>query len=477
MTPTEQQDRERIAAMLANPAAIDSTAADFRSVLASVDKHGRRRWLFVHTIPGFWRRRRQMLAVVLIGFYLAVPFVTIGGHPFLRLDIPGRRFWLAGQAFWPQDLSYFLLFILLGIIATLLAVAVLGRVFCGWLCPHNVFLEMVYRPIERLFQGDAFNRARQARDGSGGARRLATWVAWILLSGALANTATAIFTGTEAFKWGLIVDPVAHPAAAGFFAVFFAATLFNFSWFREQTCTIVCPYGRFQTVLLDPHSLVVGYDQQRGEPRGKVGATTGDCIDCKLCVAVCPTGIDIRNGNQLECIHCTACVDACDQVMTKLSRPTGLIRYASEISLAGGKRQLLRPRTLIYAAALVALLTITGFRLATRETILATLLRPVGMPVLVEDGGRSWIRQGITISLVNRSDADLVLTPRLPDEPEARIYLQHPTIDLGHDARIEVTPTIDLPKERFAGIDLRRPLTFTDASGSATTLTITLRSP
>jgi cytochrome c oxidase accessory protein FixG len=478
MSTSTPDDRARIAAMLENPAAIDSSAADFRSVLASVDKDGRRRWLFVHVVPGLWRRRRQLLSVVLIGFYLAVPFVSIGGHPLLRLDIPERKFWILGMAFWPQDLSYFLLFVLLGIVATLLAVALLGRVFCGWLCPHNVFLEMVFRPVEAFFQGDAFSRARQARDGSGGARRLATWAAWILLSGALANTATAIFTGTDAFLWGLIVDPITHPAAAVFFAIFFSATLFNFSWFREQTCTIVCPYGRFQTVLLDPHSLVVGYDRQRGEPRGKVGGTTGDCIDCKLCVAVCPTGIDIRNGNQLECIHCTACVDACDTVMSKLKRPLGLIRYASEVGLAGGKRRLIRPRTVIYAVAITLLLSLTTYRLATREDILANLLRPIGMPMLVEDDGRTWVRQGITISLVNRSNGDLILAAQLADEPEARIFLQRPEIDLPHDARIEITPTIDLPKDRFAGgQDLRRNLSFTDQTGKTTTLIITLRSP
>lgn len=462
--------------LLDNPAALSPDTGDFRSILYTVGSDGRRKWIYAQILAGAWRTRRRLVSLVLIGFYLALPFLTVGGNPFLRFDLPKRQFWILGHAFWPQDLSYLLFFVLIAIIATLLAVALAGRVFCGWGCPHNVFLEMVFRPIEAFIQGDAWSRARRDREGGNGLRRVLTWGAFALVAGVLANTATALFVGTEAFRWGLVVDPVTHPAAAGFFAVFFALIMINFAWFREQTCLVVCPYGRFQSVLLDPHSLTVGYDVRRGEPRGKPGTATGDCIDCGLCVAVCPTGVDIRNGNQLECIHCTACIDACDGIMAKLKRPPGLIRYASEVGLAGGTRRVLRPRTVLYAVLLVILGTVAVWRVTDRQPILATLLRPVGMPLFVEQDGGRWVRQAVTLSLVNRSGAAQQLTISIPAEPAARIALQHALIDLPVDARIELTPTIDLPAERLT-TDQRPTLRLTSADGRTTDLAITLRRP
>jgi cytochrome c oxidase accessory protein FixG len=475
--PDQPPARPDPEAMFANPAAIDSNAGDFRSVLYTVDRQGRRKWIYAHIVQGAWRRWRQWLSVLLIGFYLALPFLTVGGRPFLRFDLPRRQFWIAGQVFWPQDFNYFLLLFLIGVVGTLLAVALLGRVYCGWLCPHNVFLEMVFRPIERLVQGDAFTRARKDREGRGGAGRVLTFALFVLVSGALANTATALFVGTEAFAWGLVVDPAAHPAAALFFAFAFVLILFNFSWFREQTCTIVCPYGRLQSVMLDPHSLVVGYDQRRGEPRGRLGTTSGDCIDCKLCVAVCPTGIDIRNGNQLECIHCSGCIDACDAVMTKLGKPTGLVRYTSEIELAGGRRLRIRPRTMIYALVATALIGVATWRILHREDIVATMLRPSSMPVFADNAGVQMVRQPVSFSLVNKTASEHRLTPSLPAHPDARIYLQQPVVVVPPNQRVELTPTIDLPAAAFGPGDLRTTLLFVREDGQRLELPILLRRP
>ncbi|MBA3938043.1 MAG: 4Fe-4S binding protein, partial [Planctomycetes bacterium] len=253
--------------------ALQSRPDDFRSVLASVDSQGRRQWLYVHAIGGVWRRRRALVAVVLIGFFLALPHVTVGGMPALLIDIPQRRFTIAGHIFWPQDFIYLLLFVLIAIVATALTVALVGRFFCGWLCPHNVFLEMVYRPLERLAEGVAVKRRRRDQDGGDASRvvrKAVKWVAFLAVTVVLANTMTALFTGVEAFRWGFVLDVAAHPDAAIFWALFAGAVLFNFAWFREQTCTIVCPYGRLQSAMLDPHSLVPAYDPRRGEPRGKL---------------------------------------------------------------------------------------------------------------------------------------------------------------------------------------------------------------
>lgn len=455
--------------------------ADFRSVLASVDSQGRRRWLYVHTMRGFWRRARGIVAAVLIAFYLAMPFVTVGGKPLLLIDLPGRHYVVAGFTFGPQDLWYLLLFLLLGIVLTLLTVALVGRFFCGWICPHNIFLEMVYRPLEALFEGQAHRRMKNDRVGGPQVwlRKAAKWAVWILITGALANTMTAVFVGTSDFRWGLIVDPIAHPSAIIFFVVFFSLTLFNFAWFREQTCTIVCPYGRLQSVMLDPHSLVVAYDPRRGEPRGKPGKIgTGDCVDCGLCVKVCPTGIDIRNGNQLECIHCAACVDACDSVMDKLARPRGLIGYRAESELAGGKRRILRPRTVLYGAVLIALFVTIAWSLATRETVTATLLRSGSMPAPFRDeAGVETVRQALPLALFNRSEAPITVTLALPPELGARLRLPQERIELLPGRRTELTPIVDVPRARFGDHDLRVMLQIHHDGDGRIELPVTLRRP
>ncbi len=480
-----------------NPMAdpLTSDPDDFRSVLASVDRDGRRRWLHVHLIGGLWRRRRAVLAVLLIAFYLSLPFLTVGGHPFFRLDLPQRTFWIAGQAFMPQDLWYFLILLLILGFTTLLAVATLGRVLCGWMCPHNVFLEMVYRPIERLCQGPAGRRAarKERRDPARIPGLIATWLLYALVGGILANTMTAIFVGTDGWRWGFLIDPVAHPAGAVFFAVVFALIWFDFAWFREQTCTIVCPYGRIQAVLLDPHSQVVAYDARRGEPRGHVqarvadtadaaaaapeSAAKGDCIDCKLCVAVCPTGIDIRNGNQLECIHCTACIDACDGVMTRLGRPKGLVRYASEAELSGLKRRLIRPRTIAYAAILLILCTVAVVRIGGRQELNAVLLRSTIPPAAIsDDQGRAWVRNVIQLSLINHASLPQRAHLTIPAIPDARIVSRHQEVDLPAHERHAEPVVIDLPADRFAGQDLEVVLVCT-AGANRTETRLRLRKP
>lgn len=433
---------------------LPSGPEDFRSVLASVQQDGRRKWVGARIVWGRWRAWRLALAVPLLAFYCAIPFVSVGGKPAFQLDIAARKFYVAGVAFWPQDLSYFVILVLLGIVGTLLTVALLGRVFCGWFCPHNVFLEMLFRPVEHLILG-----------GPGSPQKTPLWRAalmWIvfgIIAAGLANAGTAIFIGADAFRHHLILEWTAHPFATVFWAVLFGVILFNFGWFREQTCTIVCPYGRFQTAMLDPHTLTVAYDAKRGEPRGHVqqeqppGTTPpvlGSCIDCGLCVRVCPTGIDIRNGNQLECIHCAACIDACDGIMDKIGRPRGLVRYAAEVQLAGQKRSIVRPRTVLYACVCIVLVALLVWRLHGRSEVLIAPLRQTSVPAREADpDGRDCVRAALPISLLSRAEG--VIRVRLALDPalHARVILPQELVELPPGQRVIATPIVYIPHAAF----------------------------
>jgi cytochrome c oxidase accessory protein FixG len=463
---------------------------DFRSVLASVDRRGRRRWVYAHIVPGFWRRRRLLAAYAMTAFVIVLPHLRLAGRPMLRIDLPHSRYAVLGQVFWPQDLSYLLLFVLITIIGTLLAVALAGRVFCGWVCPHNAMLECIFRPIEAMLEGPAHRRMQQDHEGIGFAlmmRKGAKWSLYALLCLVLATSIAALFTGSDAMVMGLCIDAGHHPAGAVFASVLAALMLFNFAWFREQTCTIVCPYGRLQAAMLDRHSLVPAYDARRGEPRGKAAAkghpgsgvqALGDCVDCKLCVAVCPTAIDIRNGSQLECINCSACIDACDGVMARLARPPGLIAYRSENQLNGKPRQAIRLRTVLYGAVLALLIATAALRIANRSDLQVMLLRVGSMPAIAEDGsGHHLVRQVFPLSLSNRSGAEQRLSFGLPSDLHASLHLADPILVLAPDQRIEMATIIDVPQERMNGGDRSTILSITSSSGAHVELPITLRAP
>jgi len=460
---------------------------DYRSVMASVDRDGRRKWIYAAIVPGVWRRRRTIVSNLLIVFYLALPFLTIGGEPVLRFDLTQKCYVILGFTFWPQDFFFLLLGVLAFFMFTLLLVSLLGRVFCGWLCPHNVFLEGVFRRLETWWEGPAHKRrladAKHPWPLGLVGRKLGKWMCYLLAVGAMANTATALFIGPDDFIGGIIVDPFKHPSAAVFFAVFFAVNLFNFAWFREQTCTIVCPYGRWQAAMLDADTIGVTYDFVRGEPRGKKGTVTGDCVDCFQCVQVCPTGIDIRDGNQLECIHCTACIDACDAVMIKIDRPLGLIRYTSENAVQGKPLRLLRPRGAIYAAALSVIIVIAAVRLGARTDILTTRLRDSAAPTVeLTTNGDAMVRQQIHVALLNRSRQQREVTISLPDSLDAEVFLQHPRLTLAPNERQEQTAIVRILKSRFAvGQHGRRQLSteivVADDRGETTRLPLQLEAP
>lgn len=354
-------------------------------------------------VRGRFTRWRRVAFFALIAWWAILPFLKVSGRPALQLDIEHRQFFVFGATLNAQD-TWLLFFLLTGVaLALAWFTALLGRVWCGWACPQTVFLEALYRPVERLLEGPRevhIKRDKGPWTGDKIGRKVAKHAIFLLLSAFVAHVFVGYFVSPPKLWEMMRGSPKDHPEAFawafGLTAVFWG----NFGRFREQLCLGVCPYGRLQSILIDPDSLVVGYDAKRGEPRGKKNQEgAGDCVDCNRCVVVCPTGIDIRNGLQLDCIACTQCIDACDEIMDKLERPRGLVRYDSMRGLEGLKRRILRPRVLIYTAVAVVWTVGAFFAFRKRVDFEANLLRLPGAPFVVENGT---VRNAFTIHLMNK---------------------------------------------------------------------------
>ncbi len=377
-------------------------------VLSTLNEDGSRRWLRPKLSPGgFWRWRR-VVAYGLMVLFFALPYLRIGGKPLVLLDIPRREFTLFGTTFLPTDTLLLMLLMVSIALGIFLLTALLGRVWCGWACPQTVYLEFLFRPIERWVEGGRSGSLQLDRERRHFApRRLVKYAIYLVLALFLAHTFLAYFVGIEQLLQWVRRSPVEHPTSflvmAGTTAMIFA----DFAWFREQTCIVACPYGRLQSVLLDRRSLIVGYDPNRGEPRMRGvkerAATAGDCIDCGACVLTCPTGIDIRDGLQMECIHCTQCADACDAIMDQVGTPRGLIRYTSQDALAGVPSPRLRPRVVLYPAVMAISLGLLIYNLGTQVDTDITLLRGIGAPFTREPTGM--IINQVRVKLTNRAAA------------------------------------------------------------------------
>ena len=377
-------------------------------VLPTLNQDGSRRWIRPKLTRGAYWQARRAVAVVLMVVFVLIPHLRMGGKPLILLDVPRRQFTLFGTTFLPTDTLLLMLLLASIIITVFLLTALFGRVWCGWACPQTVYMEFLFRPIERWIEGGrsgslALDRERQHFHP----RRLLKYAIYVVLALFLAHTFLAYFVGTEALAQWVRRAPAEHPTSFLVMTGTAAAAFANFTYFREQTCLVACPYGRMQSVLLDKQSLIVSYDPNRGEPRMKGKARpdhAGDCIDCGACVLACPTGIDIRDGLQMECIHCTQCADACDDVMTRVGKPKGLIRYSSRELLEGKTRHIIRPRTVLYPLALVAFLGAFVYALGTRAAADVTVLRGTGEPFTRQDDGR--IANQVRVKIWNRTTGD-----------------------------------------------------------------------
>ena len=382
----------------------------FRDSLSSVANDGSRNWVYAKQVKGFFYRYRTYLSWGLLALLFSGPFLRVDGRPFFLFNIFERKFILFGAVFWPQDTQLLIFLLLTFFVFIILFTVVFGRIWCGWACPQTLFMEMVFRKIEYLIEGDAHQqRLLNAGPWTGGKvfkKGIKSFV-FALFSLGIGHLMMAYLIGLEQ-----VVTIITHPPSehlAGFIGlmVFSSLFLFVFSWFREQACIVVCPYGRLQGVLLDNNSINVMYDYVRGEPRGplrKEGSTAeahGDCVDCNLCVQVCPTGIDIRNGVQMECINCTSCIDACEEVMIKVNRPTGLIRYASENSIKNGIQKLITNRVKGYSLVLVVLLSVLITLVATRPDYEGTIMRFPGLTYQARPDGK--ISNLYSITLINKT--------------------------------------------------------------------------
>jgi cytochrome c oxidase accessory protein FixG len=387
--------------------------------LTSVNENGDRIGIIPAEVKGFFRKHRDWSQAVLLIIFLALPWTTINGHPTIFLNVPEREFALFGLLFKAHDAP--LLVFVLGSLALTLAfvTSVWGRIWCGWACPQTVFIDGVYRRIEKLVEGTYIER-RKLRDAPMSFQKFRIyslkWFLFVVVSGLIAHSFMAYFIGATN-----LLEMMQHSPSENltYFVLVFSFTaliLFDFAWFREQFCTIACPYGRIQSVLLDQKSMAIVYDVARGEPRKSralANQPAGDCVSCNRCVQVCPTGIDIRNGLQMECIACTACADACDEIMVKVKKPTGLIGYKT---LDGSKIKLLKPRSILYMVGIGLMILALIISVARRTPADWTILRGQGLPYSFVKGesGEDLILNQFRLHIQNQSGEDASYSLSIP---------------------------------------------------------------
>lgn len=466
------------------------------NVLATLRKDGTRRWIRPRPSGGRFFTARRLVAYGLMAIFLALPHVTIAGKPAILLDLLKRQFTILGTTFAPTDTHLLFLLALGGFLGVFLLTALFGRVWCGWACPQTVYMEFLFRPLDRLFEGSYQQQAKLDRQG-GGLRRAAKNVTIVLISAFLAHTFLAYFVGWSALMGYLTSSPAEHPTAFAVVIFVSLAMAFDFGWFREQTCLVACPYGRLQSVLMDQASIVVGYDRCRGEPRGKSkkkrkarplptavveetpepAPALGDCIDCKACVTTCPTGIDIRDGLQLECIGCAQCIDACDAIMARIGKEPGLVRYGARSQLEEGKpSRTLRPRVVIYTLAMLLVLGALGASLWDRSSANVKGLRGLGRPFAALPSGE--ISNQFRVKIHNQSDETRSYTLQLVSPQGAQLVVPENPIKIESRELRESIVFVVLPRDAYAGTgELPCLIKVTDGVDFEETLSFTLLGP
>ncbi len=451
-------------------------------VLSTMNDDGTRFWIHPKLAKGRFLRGRQIVGYALIAMFVALPFIRIGGRPALLLDLVSRELSVFGLVFKPSDGFVLMLLGLTVVLTVFLVTAMFGRVWCGWGCPQTVYLEHVFRPIERWLEGSPAQQKKLDATPGLKPRRVLKWAIYLVIAFLLSNVFLAYFVGTDRLATWVLHSPADHIGGFSLVVGVAALMMFDFAYFREQTCIVACPYGRLQTVLLDKQSLIVGYDAKRGEPRGQpkkklpvIGETRGDCVDCNACVATCPTGIDIRDGLQMECIGCAQCIDACDTVMDKLKKPRHLIGYTSQDILAGKPKKLLRVRTIAYPALLVIVAGLLVWGVQSRESTKVWVDRIHGQAfVELPDGG---ISSQIRLKLENESDDVRHYSISLYQATDTKLRAGALVFEVKGRKSIEVPLFVDAPRATFVGGKRRATLRVADDRGFARLLEVTLLGP
>jgi cytochrome c oxidase accessory protein FixG len=420
----------------------------FRDSVATISKEGKRNYIHPKKPKGRFYNLRTRFSIFYLLVFFTLPFIKVNGAPLMMINVLERKFILFGLIFWPQDFFIFGIGMVTFIVFVILFTVVFGRIFCGWACPQTIFMEMVFRKIEYWIDGDAAQQ-KQLKAMPWNAekmrKRVIKFIAFFSISFIIANFFLAYIISMDELIED-ISNPASHIGTLVSLLTFTTIFFFVYWWFREQVCIVVCPYGRLQGVLLDKNSIVVAYDRLRGEPRGKQVkqkdhrdedpekcegcngngscnslaekivpvVKNADCIDCYACVRVCPTGIDIRNGTQLECINCAACMDACDAIMTSIDKPVGLVRYASENSIVNGVQLTFTARIKAYTAVLVLLISLLVFLLVSRTDLDARLMRTSGMTYTSLPDGR--IENLYSLKLANKTHKDIAISLKLENK-------------------------------------------------------------
>lgn len=439
---------------------LEEELQSFRNSIGTADRSGKRKWVFAKKPSGKYYNYRTYVSWLLLAFLIFIPFIKINGNPLFKFDIIKREFFILSYPFFTSDFKIFAVGMIATVVFIILFTVVYGRIFCGWICPQTIFLEMVFRKIEYAIDGDRNKQiklAQQEWNEEKIRKRVLKWTIYAFVSFIIANILFAWVIGVDALRDLIVEGPIEHLSTFIGLLVFTGIFYFIFTWFREQACVLVCPYGRLQGVLIDKKTIIVAYDYKRGErekgrarfKRGQDRAQegVGDCIDCGNCVVVCPTGIDIRNGTQLECVNCTACIDACDEVMEKINLPKGLIRYASEENIAEKKKFKFTTRMMAYTGILVILMGVLTSFLFIRSDVNSKFLREPGTDFKVVNN--SIITNEFQFSLQNKTKQTEQMHFRLKSHPNGVVsVIGRPVpILIMQGQQIEGNAIISIPKK------------------------------